>query len=175
MTSENEKIEKLKNAISGGKHVFLLIFMNGCGPCNETKPKWHDFESKHKNDNDVVIVDIEQGSLGEVKNLIGKDPSGFPCMRYIKNGNIEEYEDCKNIDKTKLRTLESFEEWLHKKTGKKEKQNGGSIKRNATKKRRTRGKKGGKWSMKYKKSINCKRPKGFSQRQHCKYGRKTWK
>ncbi len=31
--------------------------------------------------------------------------------------------------------------------------------------------KGGKWSMKYKKSINCSRPKGFSQRQHCKYGR----
>jgi hypothetical protein len=28
------------------------------------------------------------------------------------------------------------------------------------------------WSAKYKKSINCKRPKGFSQRQHCKYGRK---
>lgn len=33
-------------------------------------------------------------------------------------------------------------------------------------------KKGGrKWSMKYKKSINCNRPKGFSQKQHCKYGR----
>jgi len=31
--------------------------------------------------------------------------------------------------------------------------------------------KGGKWSIKYKKSINCSRPKGFSQRQHCKYGR----
>lgn len=30
-----------------------------------------------------------------------------------------------------------------------------------------------KWSAKYKKSINCKRPRGFSQRQHCKYGRKT--
>ncbi len=30
---------------------------------------------------------------------------------------------------------------------------------------------GGKWSMKYKKSINCRRPKGFSQKQHCKYGR----
>jgi len=25
-----------------------------------------------------------------------------------------------------------------------------------------------KWSLKYKKSINCKRPKGFSQRQYCK-------
>ncbi len=36
--------------------------------------------------------------------------------------------------------------------------------------RKTR--KGGKWSLKYKRSINCRRPKGFSQRQHCKYGRK---
>lgn len=30
-----------------------------------------------------------------------------------------------------------------------------------------------KWSIKYKKSINCKKPKGFSQRQYCKYGRKN--
>jgi hypothetical protein len=30
-----------------------------------------------------------------------------------------------------------------------------------------------KWSLKYKRSIDCKHPKGFSQRQHCKYGRKT--
>tara|TARA_B100001063_G_scaffold86490_1_gene80449 strand:+ start:2020 stop:2718 length:699 start_codon:yes stop_codon:yes gene_type:complete len=28
------------------------------------------------------------------------------------------------------------------------------------------------WSVKYKRSINCKRPKGFSQKQYCKYGRK---
>ena len=28
------------------------------------------------------------------------------------------------------------------------------------------------WSMKYKRSINCRRPRGFSQRQHCKYGRR---
>lgn len=31
-----------------------------------------------------------------------------------------------------------------------------------------------KWSMKYKRSINCRRPRGFSQRQHCKYGRRGW-
>jgi hypothetical protein len=29
-----------------------------------------------------------------------------------------------------------------------------------------------KWSNKYKRTINCKRPKGFSQKQYCKYGRK---
>ena len=33
---------------------------------------------------------------------------------------------------------------------------------------------GGKWSRKYKKSINCNRPKGFSQKQYCK-GRKSRK
>jgi hypothetical protein len=30
-----------------------------------------------------------------------------------------------------------------------------------------------KWSRKYKLSINCNRPKGFSQKQYCKYGRKN--
>ena len=39
------------------------------------------------------------------------------------------------------------------------------IKLGGSKKRR-------KWSKKYKKSINCKRPKGFSQKQYCKYGRR---
>jgi len=41
-----------------------------------------------------------------------------------------------------------------------------------------RGKKGGvkkKWSRKYKKSINCKKPKGFSQKQYCKYRKRKFK
>ena len=37
--------------------------------------------------------------------------------------------------------------------------------------RKTKTKKGGKWSAKYKKSINCRKPKGFSQKQYCRYGR----
>jgi len=39
-------------------------------------------------------------------------------------------------------------------------------------KRKTKKQKSRKWSLKYKRSINCKHPKGFSQKQHCKYGRK---
>jgi hypothetical protein len=42
----------------------------------------------------------------------------------------------------------------------------GGKKKQKTSKRRAR-----KWSLKYKKSINCARPKGFSQKQYCKYGR----
>ena len=28
-----------------------------------------------------------------------------------------------------------------------------------------------KWSIKYKKSIHCQNPKGFSQKQYCRYSR----
>ena len=40
-----------------------------------------------------------------------------------------------------------------------------------TKKKGGTKKTGGKWSIKYKKSIDCNNPKGFSQKQHCKYGK----
>lgn len=30
-----------------------------------------------------------------------------------------------------------------------------------------------KWSLKYKRSINCRRPKGFSQKQYCRRTRKN--
>lgn len=46
---------------------------------------------------------------------------------------------------------------------------GGKTRRKTKRSKQTKRRK---WSLKYKKSINCKRPKGFSQKQHCKYGRK---
>ena len=32
-----------------------------------------------------------------------------------------------------------------------------------------------KWNIRYKKSINCRSPRGFSQKQYCKYGRNKTK
>ena len=40
---------------------------------------------------------------------------------------------------------------------------------NRTRNHRKKYMRGGKWSRKYKLSINCKKPKGFSQKQYCKY------
>ena len=71
-----------------------------------------------------------------------------------KNGKIaEDFEDCKLSEEYKNRTIDSFVKWI-------------KFKLNKTKQT------GGKWSRKYKQSINCKRPKGFSQKQYCKYTRK---
>jgi hypothetical protein len=42
-------------------------------------------------------------------------------------------------------------------------------KQRKSRKRGKKGKRGGAWSAKYKRSINCNRPRGFSQKQYCKY------
>jgi hypothetical protein len=164
MSKYEDSISDFNYDIGSGKHIFLFLFMDGCGPCNQTKPQWKKIQKmikkSHGNRNDVVIAAINQKLFNNL-NRVGREPMGYPCLRYIKGPSVEEYEDC-NIQ-NKDRSTDSFINWIESKV---QKQNGG---------RKTRRRSGGKWSLKYKKSINCKHPKGFSQRQHCKYGRKTWK
>jgi hypothetical protein len=170
-TPENPVV-KMENILNNGK-AFILIYMEGCGPCNAVRPEWKKLENILKNISnidDIAIIDIDKDIIENVK-YIKNPPNSFPTMRYITNkGNtVENYEDS-NI-KNKDRSVDSFVEWIELKTNKnnnqkiykggrktKRKVKEGSIKR-----------KGGKWSLKYKRSINCKHPKGFSQKQYCKY------
>jgi hypothetical protein len=165
-------LETLHDHLNGGKHVFALIHMTGCGPCQSTKPKWLGLESKFKDNQEVCVVDIEHTLLDSVNHAnFKKDIRGFPTMRHIKGRHMQNYEDVEGIKKD--RSLESFIRWLEMKTSQGMTRSQNSMKGGRRKKK---GGKyplmGGKWSKKYKDSINCNRPKGFSQRQHCKYGRK---
>lgn len=156
--------------------VFLLIFMEGCGPCGATRPEWAKLKnvlsSEFLKRDDIVVASIDHELCEKLENLASKPPS-FPTMRFITGAgkDVENYEDSKV--ETKDRSVDSFVEWIKLKSGEKDisknekKMNGGSVKR--TRKLRKRG---GKWSAKYKRSINCRKPKGFSQKQYCKYGRK---
>jgi thiol-disulfide isomerase/thioredoxin len=160
-TTKNTK--KFNKYVAQGKHIFVLFYLEGCGPCNATRPEWKKIKNvldmKYKNNNNVVIADVDQALMREIKYLT-TEPKGFPTMLYISGkGSVNEnYEDC-NIGR-KDRTVDSFIEWIESKV-KMHKMH----KHNKTQK-------GGKWSLKYKRSIDCKHPKGFSQKQHCKYGRK---
>jgi len=155
--------------------IFIMFYMEGCGPCNSTRPEWAKLKNvlkNTKNNNNIVIVDMDQVLSNKLKGI--KEPNAFPTMRYISNGGIEveNYED--SSIKNKDRTIDSFVEWINVKTkdnknynkkgGKKSIDNKKVKKNNKTQKR--------KWSNKYKRSINCRVPKGFSQKQYCKYGRK---
>ena len=164
--------------------------MEGCGPCNATRPEWkkieHVLAKDFLNRDDIVIAAIENNLADDLKNLTTKAQS-FPTMRFICDGGktVENYED--SAIENKDRTIDSFVEWVKNKSGENSittseptpyTKGGAHSKRRSkkhhpnksSKKNRTR-----KWSLKYKRSINCRRPKGFSQKQHCKYGRKNLK
>ena len=163
-------IQTLNRFIRTGKSIFALIYMEGCGPCNATRPEWKKISSVLKKDitknENVLVVDIDKNLLSKVKNM-GSEPKGFPTIRFItKNGKIaEDFEDCKLSEEYKNRTIDSFVKWINFKLNKKE------THQQTHKQRKTK-QSGGKWSRKYKQSINCNRPKGFSQKQYCKYSRK---
>ena len=155
----SNKTKEFNKHVKDGKHVFVLFYMEGCGPCNATRPEWKKLENvltnKHKNNDDIVIVDVDQNLIKQLKHIT-KQPKGFPTMQHISNRgrHCEDYEDS-NIS-VKDRSVDSFVEW---------------IENHIEKSPRVKIMRGGKWSLKYKRSINCRRPRGFSQRQHCKYGR----
>ena len=184
-----EKVDELNKYIEDGKDAFVFVYKEGCPPCMATKPEWKKIESVLKKDrmDNVIVAQVNQEFLPSMK-YVG-DIDGFPTMKYIsKKGEIVEPYEESSIP-VKDRSTDSFVKWITSKSGSKKMGGspGGLLKR-LTKKRKqkknTMGKRktmrrkrmtlrGGKWSLKYKKSINCKRPKGFSQRQHCKYGRKS--
>jgi hypothetical protein len=200
-----EEANKIDKMIEQGNDVFILVYMEGCGPCNATRPEWGKIESalkdQYKANDALVVIDVNKDYLSSIKNI--GDVDGFPTMKYIgDNGKtIELYES--SFIKKKDRSANSFINWIESKINsvssttptsstkqvynrilKSKKYNKRPyikthhkktrhIKTRYNKnKRHNKAHKGGKWSRKYKSSINCSKPKGFSQRQYCKYGRK---
>lgn len=210
--NSGKDVNKIDKFIKNGSDVFILVYMEGCGPCNATRPEWEKIETalKHQyaKNNKLVVIDVNKDYLSDIKH-IGK-VDGFPTMKYIgSNGSIIEPYESSSVKK-KDRSVTSFINWIESKINdiisttptssphhvynriaKTQKQHSNrhhkrysnrhnkrhSNKQHSNKhnkKRHTnKNLKGGKWSRKYKLSINCNNPKGFSQRQHCKYGRNT--
>jgi hypothetical protein len=193
MDSNCDNIEKLDTYLGNKKNkAFILIFMEGCGPCNATRPEWTKIQNVLSSDflsRDNIIIAAIDHTLAEKLGNLKRKPSSFPTMRFIQGSEEENYEDS-SID-TKDRTIDSFIEWIKLKTGEKNigksdiqhiiykkpsrthrRHNNLHKGHHKTHTKHRRHQRGGKWSLKYKRSINCNRPKGFSQKQHCKYGRK---
>lgn len=195
-------VSKIDKMIQQGKDVFILVYMEGCGPCNATRPEWEKIESalkdQYSKNDKLVVVDVNKDFLSSIKHIGQVD--GFPTIKYIGNYGkiVEPYE--KSSVKKKDRSVNSFIYWIESKINKmisttptsstKNVYHRISLAKQKTKKnhkashiksrnnksrnnkiRHTKTQTGGKWSRKYKLSINCNHPKGFSQKQYCKYGR----
>ena len=111
---DTNKIDKL---IEQGNDVFILVYMEGCGPCNATRPEWAKIESalkdQYSKNHKLVVIDVNKDYLQNIKHIGNID--GFPTMKYIgKYGKIvESYEDS-SINK-KDRTIDSFINWIESK------------------------------------------------------------
>lgn len=187
--NSKEDAEQVNKLIGQDKDVFILVYMEGCGPCNATRPEWAKLESalkdQYSKNNKLAVVDLNKDYQDVVKHLGNID--GYPTLKYINsNGKkVESYED--SSIKNKDRSVNSFINWVESKINTVESTtptsspehlysrltNSSSNKKSIKNKSGYRKSlmKGGKWTRKYKKSINCKRPRGFSQKQYCKYGR----
>ena len=105
----------LDKYVNEGKCVFVLIYMDGCGPCEATRPEWaklkHTLSAKYKNNNNVVIADVNSDALdASIKHI--QNIKGFPTMRIIcKRGQLkEDFEEGKHLNKA--RTADAFIEWI---------------------------------------------------------------
>lgn len=187
--NSEKDVSNVDKMIKQGNDIFVLVYMEGCGPCNATRPEWSKIESalkeQYSKNNTLVVIDVNKDYLSSIKN-IGK-VDGFPTMKYIGDygKTVETYEN--SSVKKKDRSVSSFINWIESKINKmisttptssaKHVYNRISTTKKQHRKphKKTRHNKkvhrGGKFSRKYKLSINCKNPKGFSQRQYCKYGR----
>ena len=47
--SASSNANVLNTYIKEGKQVFILFYMEGCGPCNATRPEWKKIENVLKN------------------------------------------------------------------------------------------------------------------------------
>lgn len=195
---DSSNVADIDKYVGQGKNVFILVYMVGCGPCNATRPEWAKLESalkdQYANNDDLVVIDVDQELMPQIKSI--GDVEGFPTMKYVKENKIENYENSglKNTD----RSVDSFINWIESKItntiatdktssphhvvkrlssartrskGRSRSQKGGYNCGKIWGGSRSSGNKGKKWTYKYKRSINCKRPKGFSQKQYCKYSR----
>ena len=107
-------IDKLNNELyKKNSKIFILFYMEGCGPCNATRPEWSKLQNVLSNDilnnDEIAIIAIDQELTNKLKN-IKSEPNSFPTIRFMTNAGeiVENYEDSNILKKD--RTIDSFVE-----------------------------------------------------------------
>ena len=112
-------VKEVNRHIEQGKDVFLLIYMDGCGPCNATKPEWKKMEQalsqQYKNNNNLVIADVNSKVVSSLKHA--GEILGFPTIMYLSsNGKKMELYENSSI-KDKRRDVDCFINWVESHVG----------------------------------------------------------
>lgn len=99
-----------------GHAAFVLVYMEGCGPCNATRPEWKKMEqSVHTHfpeESRVAIADVNKDMLPHVPKITGV--SGFPSLQFIHSSRPAEHYEHSHVQH-KNRSADSFVEWVESK------------------------------------------------------------
>ena len=124
----NEKaLQELTKHLTKGVNIFVLIYMNGCGPCNATKPEWAKINNKWRN---TIVSQIDKDVLENKSNedkFHLKDVAGFPTIRHYNRKGKKDYSGERNVN--------AFEKWIN------------SIVRDSKTKNKSRKRRGSKFRM----------------------------
>lgn len=126
-TVDDDKIAKLKAAIATNNHVFVFIYMDGCGHCVASETAWLEFTQEADKHTNVDAFAISKDMMGAFGSALGDVATGFPTFRYIYNDNISEYDGGRSVDE--------FNKWMNEKLPS---QTGGRRNKRIRKKRKTR-------------------------------------
>ena len=87
-------------------HVFVLVFMEECGPCKATRPEWDKIEVADK-DKNVVVADVNSRLLLDDFNKIEHvgDVMAYPTIKHVHKGKVHDYSGAD-------RRHGSFEKWI---------------------------------------------------------------
>jgi proline iminopeptidase len=82
--------------------IFIFIYMNGCGWCDQFKPIWKEFTEHVRNTykGNVIIAQVEIKSLVDsCRNIVETlNPIGFPFIAYCKENKVVEYDKERSVD-----------------------------------------------------------------------------
>jgi hypothetical protein len=105
---------KLNKYIDSGTDVFMMIYMEGCGPCNAARPEWaklkHTLGGQYgkKQPYKFIVADVNKNFAHLIHKI--KQPNSFPTIIYLSGDKIENYEDSAINDKR--RDVDCFMNWI---------------------------------------------------------------
>ena len=116
----HSKANEVNKYVDSGADVFMLIYMDGCGPCNATRPEWAKLESalqnQYKHNNRLIIASVNSKVVDSIKHI--GDINGFPTILYLfrKGKKMEQFES--SSIKDKQRNVDCFMNWVESHVGK---------------------------------------------------------
>jgi hypothetical protein len=91
--ASSNSLPHLNNHLNDRKHkIFLFTYMDGCGPCNETKPMWdrlplmqQQIRRLNEPQHDIIIAKVNEKSFGSLVPRLGEKPMAFPSISFFSD------------------------------------------------------------------------------------------